>query len=186
MVTLHRWSMAPEIEAADNVVLLLAENLTELHPKLVSNPQIAAVRVPMPDEETRRRVIAVCQPERRRRLAWTGWPTITAGLRAVQIQAILQPPPAAARTEAAEEERVRFLKAARRGSKDAEARARKLAGLTRGMSPEEMRKLVGARLQATEAETEEAASASRKSSATRSTGSSPAASARSSSASASA
>ncbi len=41
VVTLHRWSMAPEIEASDSVVLLLAENLTELHPKLVSNPKIA-------------------------------------------------------------------------------------------------------------------------------------------------
>ena len=39
VVTLHRWSMAPEIEASDSVVLLLAENLTELHPKLVSNPK---------------------------------------------------------------------------------------------------------------------------------------------------
>ena len=38
---------------ADNVVLLLAENLTELHPKLVSNPKVATVRVPMPDEATR-------------------------------------------------------------------------------------------------------------------------------------
>ena len=63
VVTLHRWSMSPEIEAADNVVLLLAENLSEVHPKLVSNPKIATVRLPMPDEETRRRVVAVCQPE---------------------------------------------------------------------------------------------------------------------------
>jgi transitional endoplasmic reticulum ATPase len=31
VVTLHRWSLASEIEDADNVVLLLAENLSELH-----------------------------------------------------------------------------------------------------------------------------------------------------------
>ena len=53
VVTLHRWSMAPEIEASDSVVLLLAENLSELHPKLVSNPKIATVRVAMPDEAER-------------------------------------------------------------------------------------------------------------------------------------
>jgi transitional endoplasmic reticulum ATPase len=169
VVTLHRWSMSPEIEAADNVVLLLAENLSELHPKLVSNPKIATVRLPMPDEETRRRVVAVCQPGAdpawRDRLA-----AITAGLRSVQMQAILQPPPAAAQDQAAEEERVRFLKelltppkkpdapAAAAGSqaRELEARARKLAGLTRGMSPDEIRNLIAPDLQrSNEAEIEE-------------------------------
>jgi transitional endoplasmic reticulum ATPase len=140
VVTLHRWSMASEIEASDSVVVLLAENLSELHPKLVSNPKIATVRVPMPDEEERRRVIAHCQPKADAayvaRLA-----TITAGLRAVQIQAILQAPPPGASED--EEERVNFLKKVLgEGTKDAEGRARKLATLTRGMSPEDVRTLL--------------------------------------------
>jgi transitional endoplasmic reticulum ATPase len=143
VVTLHRWSMAPEIEASDSVVLLLAENLTELHPKLVSNPKIATVRVPMPDEETRRKVIAICQPkadaEYVARLA-----AITAGLRAVQIQAIIQPhAPTSAAAAQDEAERIGFLKKVLgEGSKDAEGRARKLATLTRGMSPEEVTSLL--------------------------------------------
>jgi transitional endoplasmic reticulum ATPase len=140
VVTLHRWSMSPEIEAADSVVLILAENLTELHPKLVSNPKIATVAVPMPDEETRRGVITRCQPKADEayvaRLA-----AVTAGLRALQIQAILQPPPPAAAAD--EAERVRFLKQLLgEASKDAEARARKLATLTRGLSPDEVRTLL--------------------------------------------
>jgi SpoVK/Ycf46/Vps4 family AAA+-type ATPase len=140
VVTLHRWSMSPEIEASDSVVVLLAENLSELHPKLVSNPKIATVRVPMPDEDERRRVIALCQPGADApylaRLA-----SVTAGLRAVQIQAILQPPPPAAAED--EAERVQFLKKVLgEGTRDAEARARKLATLTRGMSPEEVRTLL--------------------------------------------
>jgi len=140
VVTLHRWSMSSEIEAADSVVVLLAENLSELHPKLVSNPKIATVRVPMPDEPERRRVIAHCLPKADEayviRLA-----TITAGLRAVQIQAILQPAPPGASED--EEERVRFLKKVLgEGSKDAEGRARKLATLTRGMSPDDVRTLL--------------------------------------------
>ena len=140
VVTLHRWSMSPEIEASDSVVVLLAENLSELHPKLVSNPKIATVRVPMPDEGERRQVIALCQPRADEayvaRLA-----SITAGLRAVQIQAILQPPPPAAAED--EEERIRFLKKVLgEGTKDAEARARKLATLTRGMSPDDVRTLL--------------------------------------------
>jgi transitional endoplasmic reticulum ATPase len=140
VVTLHRWSMAPEIEASDSVVLLLAENLSELHPKLVSNPKIATVRVPMPDEAERRRVIAQCQPQADEAYA-ARLASITAGLRAVQIQAILQPPPPAAAED--EAERVRFLKKVLgEGSKDAEGRARKLATLTRGMSPDEVRTLL--------------------------------------------
>jgi AAA+ superfamily predicted ATPase len=140
VVTLHRWSMAPEIEASDSVVLLLCENLSELHPKLVSNPKIATVRVPMPDEPERRRVIAHCQPHADE--AYVGrLASITAGLRAVQIQAILQPPPPGAAED--EEERIRFLKKILgEGSKDAEGRARKLATLTRGMSPEDVRTLL--------------------------------------------
>jgi len=140
VVTLHRWSMSPEIEASDSVVVLLAENLSELHPKLVSNPKIATVRVPMPDESERRLVIAHCQP--RADAAYVGrLASITAGLRAVQIQAILQPPPPGAAED--EEERIRFLKKVLgESSKDAEARARKLATLTRGMSPDDVRTLL--------------------------------------------
>jgi SpoVK/Ycf46/Vps4 family AAA+-type ATPase len=140
VVTLHRWSMAAEIEAADSVVLLLAENLSELHPKLVSNPKVGTVRVPMPDEPTRRQVIALCQPKAEpayvERLA-----AVTAGLRSVQIQAILQPPPPAAAED--EEERIQFLKKLLGdGSKEVDARARKLATLTRGLPPEEVRSLL--------------------------------------------
>lgn len=140
VVTLHRWSMSSEIEASDSVVVLLCENLTELHPKLVSNPKIATVRVPMPDEPERRRVIAHCQPKAEAayvaRLA-----AVTAGLRAVQIQAILQPAPAGAAQD--EAERVHFLKKILgEGSKDAEGRARKLATLTRGMSTDDVRTLL--------------------------------------------
>lgn len=55
IVTLHRWSGLPEIESGDNVVLLIAENLSELSPKLISNPKVAVVEVPMPDRDTRRK-----------------------------------------------------------------------------------------------------------------------------------
>lgn len=140
VVTLHRWSMAPEIEASDSVVLLLCENLSDLHQKLVSNPKIATVQVPMPDEASRHAVIACCQPDAEpayaRRLA-----SVTAGLRGVQIQAILQPPPPAAEED--EQERVRLIKSILgESAKDAEARARKLAALTRGMSPDDIRSLL--------------------------------------------
>ena len=54
VVILHRWSFLPEIEKGDNIVLLITDNLPDLSPKLVSNPKVGVVEVPMPDLETRR------------------------------------------------------------------------------------------------------------------------------------
>ena len=62
IVTLHRWSSLPEIERRDNIVLLVTENLSELSPKLVSNPKVAVVEVPMPDTRRSQRRVG-CQPE---------------------------------------------------------------------------------------------------------------------------
>jgi len=139
VVTLHRWSLAPEIADSDNVVLLLAENLSELHPKLVSNPRIATVRIPMPDEATRRTVVDLTMPGAEAAYA-ARLASVTAGLRAVQIQTILQPPPAGA--EEGEEERFKFIHGLLGGTPAAEPRARKLAGITKGMGRDEIRLVV--------------------------------------------
>jgi transitional endoplasmic reticulum ATPase len=139
VVTLHRWSLSPEIADQDNVVLLLAENLSELHPKLVSNPRIATVRVPMPDEAERRSVVELTMPSADAAYA-ARLASVTAGLRAVQIQTILQPPPAGA--EAGEEERYRFILSLLGGGDAAQTRARKLAGITKGMGKDEIRAVV--------------------------------------------
>ena len=61
-IRLHRWSMSPELESKDNVVFLLAESLVELHPRIVSNPRVAAVEVPLPDLEERMAVIRQVDP----------------------------------------------------------------------------------------------------------------------------
>ena len=139
VVTLHRWSLAPEIADSDNVVLLLAENLSELHPKLVSNPRIATVRIPMPDEAARRTVVDLTMPGADAAYA-ARLASVTAGLRAVQIQTILQPPPAGA--EEGEEDRFKFIHGLLGGTPAAEARARKLAGITKGMGRDEIRGVV--------------------------------------------
>src|SRR5262249_43424136 len=88
--TLHRWSLLRALETADSIILLTLENLTELHPKLVSNPRVATVRIPMPDKAERAAVIAHLDPalpqEDVDRLA-----EVTAGLKSIQIKAILAP-----------------------------------------------------------------------------------------------
>src|SRR5947199_10656070 len=63
IVTLHRWSFLEEIEQSDNVVILIAENLTELAPKLIANPKIAVVEVPMPEQDDRQAAVRVANKQ---------------------------------------------------------------------------------------------------------------------------
>jgi SpoVK/Ycf46/Vps4 family AAA+-type ATPase len=137
VVTLHRWSFLPEIERSDNVVILVAENLTELAPKIVSNPKVAVVEIPMPDQATRkaaaRHADARLSDKETERYA-----EVTAGLKSIQILSILTPPPA---SEEEKRERESFIASILTGP-DAAERAAKLAELTTGMSREEIVKLL--------------------------------------------
>ncbi|HEX8650829.1 MAG TPA: AAA family ATPase [Pyrinomonadaceae bacterium] len=138
IVTLHRWSSLPEIERGDNVVLLIAENLTELAPKLISNPKVAVVEVPMPDELTRKEAAHLADARLTERDA-ERYAEITAGLKAIQIASILTPPPAAEEDSA---DREAFIAGLLGGGTDAQQRAHKLAQLTSGMSHDEIKKLL--------------------------------------------
>jgi AAA+ superfamily predicted ATPase len=148
LVTLQRWSIAPQLEGSDNIVLLLCEVPSELNPKIVANPRVAAVQVPMPTIDERRAAIRFINPSLEadwiERLA-----DITAGLKIVQICGILRPPPPAAEDA---ESRFRYIK----GLVGDEKRARRLASVTQGMAREEIHELVG--VQATAAATAAAAS----------------------------
>jgi transitional endoplasmic reticulum ATPase len=92
VVTLHRWSFLPEIEKFDNVIILIAENLTELSPKLISNPKVAVVEIPMPDKETRASVVRIADPQLSKEDV-DRYAEVTAGLKGIQIAGILTPPP---------------------------------------------------------------------------------------------
>ena len=137
VTTFHRWSMSAQLSRADNVILLVTENLAELSQKIVSNPKTAIVRLPMPDEAERRRVIARLvpgiDPTGLARLA-----EVTAALRNVQIQAILEP---AELPQSDPEQRERFI-AGLLGAGTAPERAAKLAEITQGMRADEIRALV--------------------------------------------
>ena len=138
IVTLHRWSFLPEIERSDNVVILVAENLTELAPKIVSNPKVAVVEIPMPDHATRK-AAARHADKRLTDQETERYAEVTAGLKSIQILTILTPPPA---SEEEKREREEFIAGILTGP-DAAERAAKLAELTTGMSREEVAKLLG-------------------------------------------
>jgi SpoVK/Ycf46/Vps4 family AAA+-type ATPase len=133
-VMLHRWSFLPAIERGDNVVLLVAENLTDVSPKLVSNPKVAVVEVPMPDREARRAAAQLADPRLEAKDA-ERYAEITAGLKAIQIAAILAPAPPAEEDLAAREA---FIAGVLGNGAEAAARAHKLATLTAGLSRQEV------------------------------------------------
>ncbi|MDQ3801977.1 MAG: AAA family ATPase [Acidobacteriota bacterium] len=138
IVTLHRWSFLPEIERGDHIVILISENLSELSPKIVSNPKVAVIEVPMPDAETRRRVVEQTDSRLSKDDAQR-YAEVTAGLKAIQIASILTPPPPAEEDAASRENYISSLLG--KGA-DAKERAHKLATLTAGMSRDEIKKLV--------------------------------------------
>jgi transitional endoplasmic reticulum ATPase len=138
MITLHRWSFLPAIEKGDNLVILIAENLTDLAPKIVSNPKVATIAVPMPDLSTRSAVVRLSDP-RLSDVDVKRYAELTAGLKAIQIASIAAPPPAA---EDDADARERFIASLLAASSDAADRAHKLATLTAGMSRDEIRRLV--------------------------------------------
>jgi transitional endoplasmic reticulum ATPase len=138
LLTLHRWSLSAELREKDNVVFLLTEALSEVNQRLVGNPVVAAVPVPMPNAEERSRVITKADPS----LSVADVELLSqqsAGLRSVQIAALLTP-----RTSDAwdDSERQRFIVSLLGDSSDAAARAAKLASLTRGMDQQQIRHLI--------------------------------------------
>jgi SpoVK/Ycf46/Vps4 family AAA+-type ATPase len=133
LVTLHRWSFLPEIEKGDNVVLLVAENLTDLSPKLLSNPKVAVVEVPMPDAATRGEAARQADPDLSDRDA-ARYAEQTAGLKAIQITSLLS----AGMTDAARQEADRLI-----GVRKREILERECFGLVEFVVPEHGFEVVG-------------------------------------------
>ena len=150
IVTLHRWSFLPEIERGDNIIILIAENIAELAPKIVSNPKISVMEIPMPDFETRKQVVAQTDARLTAEDA-NHYAEVTAGLKAVQISSILLPPP---QQEEDLHDRESYISILLGNSSDAKERAHKLAALTTGMNRDEIKKLVAPEAKDNEAEWE--------------------------------
>ena len=138
VVTLHRWSFLPAIEKSDNLVILITENLTDLSAKLVANPRVAVVPIPMPDLEARRAVARLADPQLTESDV-ARYAVITAGLKAIQIFSILAPPAPALESRA---DREAFIVRLLGGGPDTGARAHKLAALTAALSREDVEKLL--------------------------------------------
>jgi transitional endoplasmic reticulum ATPase len=138
IVMLHRWSALPEIVGGDNIVLLITETLSDLAPKIVSNPKVSVVEVPMPDRATRK-AAALFADARLSEKDCDRYSEITAGLKAIQIASILAPPPAAEQEWA---DRETYITGLLGGGPEAGERAHKLAALTAGLGSEDIKALL--------------------------------------------
>ena len=141
VVALHRWSLLRTLERSDSIVVLVVENLSDLHPKIVSNPRVATVRVPMPTQAERAAIVSYADPSLAavdvKRLA-----EITAGLKGIQIASILTPSEAADDDDDRKRYLVELIAAGAAPTPQAVERAEKLAAITKGMGREEIRRLI--------------------------------------------
>jgi SpoVK/Ycf46/Vps4 family AAA+-type ATPase len=138
MVTLHRWSLDRRFDNADNIVVMVTELLPELSPKLVSNPKIASVGVPLPDEAGRKELVRLLKPDADDRSV-DRLAALSAGLKNVQIRGILNPG-----EDAADETKKRraFILRLLSGQPNADARADELAPLFAGKTEEQIKQLI--------------------------------------------
>ncbi len=137
-IVFHRWSLDRQLGSSDNITLLITETLGALNQGLLANPKVAAIEIPMPDLDTRIAVVRLLVPQlgdRQLRL----YAERMAGLRAVQIESLLRASGDQAMNEA---EREKLILQLLQDAPDAAERARRFAGITAGMTAEEIVKLV--------------------------------------------
>ncbi len=134
VVTLHRWSLDRSFENSDNVVILVTEQITEVSAKIVSNPRVSAVQVPLPDDAERAAIIRLLEQDATARDV-DRLVSRSAGLKNVQIRGILAP------GEDAEEdfaERYELIREVLGDAADALQRAKKLTRMTSGMTRDQV------------------------------------------------
>lgn len=138
IVTLHRWSLDKRFEQSNNIILLITETLTELSPKLVSNPKISTIQVPLPTEAERALLVKCLEPKADEKSA-ERLAMLSAGLKNVQIRGILSPG-----EDAAEEakEREEFIYSLIANEPSARERAQTLAKMFAGKDHDEIKRTI--------------------------------------------
>jgi len=134
----HRWSLDKTLTSGDNITILIAESLNAINAGLLSNPKVAAIEIPMPDLDARKKVIAFFAPKLDAQQV-TLFSERTGGLRTVQLASILASSQGHGLSES---ERRALILQLLQGTPDAESRASTLATITAGMTPTEIGRLI--------------------------------------------
>ncbi len=93
LVRLQRWTSNPMLLSTDNLVVMITENLSDVHRRLVSCAQLATVNIPLPDADAR---LEFVQESDRSGVDFTkdmsieAFSNVSAGLTLVQVRALLR------------------------------------------------------------------------------------------------
>jgi len=90
LVTLRRWSTEPRLLATDNLIVLIAEHLTDVSRSLVSSAQLVTLRLDFPEEPLRNTFIDQHMDGVPSQVSAAEFAKITAGLTLVQVRGILR------------------------------------------------------------------------------------------------
>lgn len=91
MVSLQRWSSDPSLLHSDNLVIMVTENMADVHRRVVASTQLATVMVPLPDVEERSTFIASLDHSGvQMEMDDSALAKVTAGLSLVQIRGIFR------------------------------------------------------------------------------------------------
>jgi len=91
LVALQRWSSDPALLQSDNLVILVSENLSDVHRRVVASTQLAPVNVPLPEEHVRHALIeATDQQGVTLEVEISSLAKVTAGLTLVQIRGLFR------------------------------------------------------------------------------------------------
>ncbi|MFN8671546.1 MAG: AAA family ATPase [Candidatus Sericytochromatia bacterium] len=93
IINIQRWANDPKLLNSDNLVILITENISEINEKIVKNPQVCSIEIPMPDYEERLdfiKHIVKTYPNVKYDISIENLANLTAGLRKIQIQGIFR------------------------------------------------------------------------------------------------
>ena len=135
----HRWSLDRSLGGTDNITFIVVETLGSLNQSLLANPRVAAIEVPVPDVAMRADAIRALAPKLAPKQVDL-YAQRMGGLRTVQIESLMRASGDGAMSSESEREALILqLLGETPGAGD---RAKRFAGITAGMTAEEIVKLV--------------------------------------------
>jgi SpoVK/Ycf46/Vps4 family AAA+-type ATPase len=91
VVALQRWSSDPSLLHSDNLVILVTENLADVHRRVVASTQLASVNVPLPEADERGLFISTIDHSSiQMEMDDVALAKVTAGLSLVQIRSLFR------------------------------------------------------------------------------------------------
>jgi AAA+ superfamily predicted ATPase len=92
LVSIQRWLNSPRFLETDNLVLLVAESLADVNPRIRENSRLASIKIPYPGEEDRRgyvRQFLAAYPIRNVEMPEEQVAELTSGLNLVHLRSLL-------------------------------------------------------------------------------------------------